>query len=182
MNNKCALLLCLLMLSVITGYAQSKRHNADYYFHSAAKYLVSPGDAVTDSIIKSNIALYTKAIQLDHKFYQAYRNRSREYYQLKLYDKAIADLISAIRYAKPKEKWYLYEMRADIYYEINNFKAAVYDLGFVISVDGNVARAYLKRAKAYWQLNLKDKACNDYSKAFKMDPSVADNKEFLICY
>lgn len=60
-------------------YSQAKKHNADYYFQQAnIKYQVPP-ERCTDRLVRQCIGLYAKAIELDPKFSQAYRNGGRLY-------------------------------------------------------------------------------------------------------
>jgi len=85
-------------------YSQAKKHNADYYFQQAnIKYQVPP-ERCTDRLVRQCIGLYAKAIELDPKFSQAYRNRGRLYGDLKLYPNAVNDFTCAIKYAKKRMK------------------------------------------------------------------------------
>lgn len=162
-------------------YCQIKRHNADYYFQQAnIRYQVPPGH-YTDSLTKECIVLYSKAIQLNPKFSKAYRNRGRLYSNLKLYKNAISDLTQAIKYGHSDEKWDLYKSRGQYLYSSGDYKKAIADFNLAIPIDGNPAYLYLFRAKAYWKLGLKDRACHDYKIAIKRNPSIAAEREFLDC-
>lgn len=162
-------------------FGQSKLHNAEYYFEQGnIKTLASP-EHNTDSLIRTCIPLFSKAIQLKPNFFQAYRNRGRLYGELKLYGNAIKDLTQAIKYCGKGDRWYLREMRGEFYYLNGQYKLAVSDLDFAIQTNGSSSYLFLTRAKAYWKLEQKYKACNDYAKAVKIDSATVKRKEFLDC-
>ncbi|RFZ92262.1 tetratricopeptide repeat protein [Mucilaginibacter conchicola] len=185
LQPKLTINLCLLLFlitSTIAVYGQRKKKDANYYFNEALiREKVSPGNPYVDSIFRSCIKLYSKAIKLNPRFCGAYANRAWLYSELKDYKNELYDLTQAIRYCAPAEKLMLRELRAGTYYRLGQYKNSIRDYNQTIPFDKNQANLYSGRAMCYWKLGEKDKACIDYKKALGLDPKVAEDKEFLDC-
>jgi len=167
-----------LTLSVCFGQNQKK---IDSLFYGANGRLKKSPENVTASDIEKSIADFTEVIKLKPRFWQAYRNRSRLYEQIKDYPKAIADLTTAMKYADKSSLFYLHDMRAYSYYALKQYHKAIADWSITIKTDGNPRYALLQRAKAEWLIGQKDKACIDFKKAIELDRSLIELKEFIEC-
>ena len=167
-----------LALSFCYGQNQIK---IDSLFYGANGRLKKSPENVTASDIEKSIADFTKVIKLKPRFWQAFRNRSRLYHQIKEYDKAIADLTVALKYADKSSLFYLHDMRAYSYYALGQYKKAIADWNIAVASDGNPGSSILQRAKAEWLIGQKDKACIDFKKAIELDRSLIERKEFIKC-
>lgn len=180
-HQKLIVILTIFVCSMNCAFCQTKKHDANYYFQQAnIRYQVSP-EHYSDSLAKSCLPLYTKAIQLNPRFWQAYRNRSRIYSDLKMYKNSIADINSALKYTNSDDAVYLLGMRGDNYYKNGDYKKAVKDFSKAIPKEGNPSYHFFMRAKAKWKLGLKEESCKDYQIAIKDDPNLVKEKEFLEC-
>lgn len=115
-----------------------------------------------------NIKKLTNAIQRDPQIFSFYHQRGVCYYQLGDYQKAIADLKTAISL---NEKYtpafnYLglsYQRFGDIQKALENFNMAV-------KMDPKDVNSYINRGNLYLENKEFEKALNDYSTAIKSNP------------
>jgi len=117
------------------------------------------------------IADYTKAIEIDNEFADAYNNRSAAYNDLGQFDKALADSSKAIQ-IDPRLAM-AYSNRSGAYIGINQFEKALEDSSKAIQIDPRLAIAYYNRSIADIQLFQFEKAIEDSSKAIQIDPRLA---------
>jgi len=171
-------LFSLLIFSLCNG---QNYKTADSLFYIANARLKTSSQNIDSTDIYESIADYSKAVRLNPKFWQAYRNRSQLYYQTKQYDKAIIDLTLALKYADKTSAINLYDMRAYSYYELGQLKNAITDWTIAVNHLENPSYALLQRAKAKWRLGKKDDACEDYIKAIKQNQYLSGSKEFIEC-
>lgn len=175
---------CFLLQLLIwhgTSVLAQNSAKADSLFEAANTKSKVSMEHLDSALITDCIADYTQAIKLNPKLWQAYRNRSRLLLVTKKYDHALRDLNKAMYLADKASLVNLYDMRAQVYYEMARYKEAIDDWTIVIKGLGNPAYAYLHRAKAKWQLGQHSQGCDDFSKALQLDSNVREQKEFLNC-
>lgn len=135
---------------------------------------------ITDSLYNAAITYYTKAINIDVRFWQAYRNRARLYFRMGNVKAAIKDIETALKYTNKNDS-YLHGLLGECYYEIGAYRIALKNFNIAMSDVEYIDYLLLWRAKTYWNLNLKSEACQDYLKAIKGTPYLRESREFLKC-
>lgn len=149
-----------------------KQKQAEY--NSAANILSTKdwfekGKALSQSGDKYGaVDAYSKAIELDHKYVEAYINRGADYYDLGDPKRAFTDWNRAIE-LDPKDAS-AYNNRGVAYGTLNEPKKAIDDFDRAIERDPKDAAAYNNRGKAYYILGDKKRAIADYDKAIELDP------------
>jgi tetratricopeptide (TPR) repeat protein len=112
---------------------------------------------------------YTKAIQLNPNFSEAYCNRGWVIYTQKQYRIAIVDFTKAIELDRKYEEAYYY--RGLAYCSIVEFKSAIADFNKVIKLNPKNSDAYFDRGLAKRRLSHVHSAYNDLFKAVEVDPN-----------
>lgn len=120
---------------------------------------------------KEAISDYSKAIELNPEFVEAYNNRGNSYSDLEQYDKALADYNKAIE-LRPNFAS-AYNNRGNVYRNLGELDKAVNDYNIAIDLDPDEANSYSNRGLAYYELRDFDRAIDDYSKAIELDPTHA---------
>src|SRR3989338_3734325 len=119
----------------------------------------------------SAIEAYTKAIQLDPNYADAYINRGNAYADKGQYDRAIEDYNRAI--ALDPNLAQAYNNRGNAYKNKGQYDRAIEDYNRAIALDPNLAQAYNNRGNAYADKGQYDRAIEDYNKAIALDPNDA---------
>jgi serine/threonine protein kinase len=123
---------------------------------------------------------YSKAIELNPRYAEAYSDRGNSYYMKDDYDQAFTDYNKAIELNPQLAHAYL--NRGDIYYGEKEYDQALLDYNRAIQVNPQYAAAYYKRGEFYFNAYLKnvveddgnyDRAIRDYNKAIKLNPQYA---------
>jgi tetratricopeptide (TPR) repeat protein len=117
------------------------------------------------------IVEFTKTIELNPNYIDAYQYRAIAYVQLREYDLALADLDKAIS-LNPDDA-YLFHVRGVFYKEIGDFDRALADQNKAIDLDPQYVDAYLERGISYGSKGDYDNALADFNKAIELDPSYA---------
>jgi tetratricopeptide (TPR) repeat protein len=112
------------------------------------------------------IAAYTRAIEVDKKYADAYNNRGVAYLIQKDYAAALADLTKSIELA-PSDA--AYNNRAGIYFSQKKTEAAIADFTAALKIKPS-AEGYANRGVAYQQTNRDELALADYEQAIKLNP------------
>ena len=136
-------------------------------------------DAGRDEPIRNAVQAYTKAIQLDPKFWLAYDQRANSYLSLKQYSQAIKDFDTVLNlnpgYASA------YSDRGIANLESGHFFAATVDFGDAIRLkkedDSSLSNLYEYRGDANVRLSSYRDAIADYSRAIERQLA---NLTFLI--
>jgi tetratricopeptide (TPR) repeat protein len=113
------------------------------------------------------IAAYTRAIEVERKYADAYNNRGVVYLIQKNYPAALADLTHSIELAPSVAA---YNNRAGIYFSQNKVDEAIADFTAGLKIKPSV-EAYANRGVAYQQTNRDELALADYEQAIKLNPS-----------
>jgi tetratricopeptide (TPR) repeat protein len=127
---------------------------------------------------------YSLFILLNPTFGQAYYLRARSYTQLQQYDKALADLMQALKYPSsgPQFTAQIYSRLAELHLQQNDLTAAMTDLNQGIAVAPDVPDTYYTRAQLYAAQNQNADALADYNKAIALDPKFTEaylNRGFI---
>ena len=118
------------------------------------------------------ISDYSKAIELNPNFVEAYSNRGVAFAYKKDYDKAILDYSKAIElnpeYAKA------YSNRGNAFAYKKDYDKAISDYNKAIELNPEDAEAYNNRGNAFANQIDYDKAISDYNKAIELNPEDAE--------
>lgn len=115
------------------------------------------------------IAAYTRAIELDRKFADAYNNRGVAYIAQKDYPAAVADFTRSLEIA-PSDA--AYNNRGNIYFSMNRIDEAIADFTAALKLKPSV-EGYTNRGTAYQQTNQDTLALADYERALQLNPKFA---------
>ncbi|HEV7746346.1 MAG TPA: tetratricopeptide repeat protein [Pyrinomonadaceae bacterium] len=113
------------------------------------------------------ITAYSRAIEVDRKYADAYNNRAVAYLTQKNYPAALADLTQSIELAPSAAA---YNNRAGIYFSQNKIEEAIADFTAALKLKPS-AEGYANRGVAYQQTNRDQPALADYEEAIKLNPS-----------
>jgi Tfp pilus assembly protein PilF len=118
---------------------------------------------------KKAIEDHTKAIQLDPKLAEAYKNRALTYKTMGD-KKAMADFRMAI-ILSPNDPS-LYHERGEIYLDKQEYEKAIQDFNAAVHADPNLSepQLFINRGKAYLEKQDHAKAIEDCNKAIRLDP------------
>jgi len=125
------------------------------------------------------IICFTKAIEINPQYAEAYLNRGLSYAssEIKKDEQALSDFNKSIE-LNPKDNFFAYSVRGDIYYEKSNYKQAILDLSHAIEVkpydDMRVVVVHYKRGLAYAQEGNYDYAISDLNKVIALDSQHVD--------
>lgn len=112
---------------------------------------------------KTAIKKYSKAIELEPKFEDAYISKASAENTLKKYKDAIQDLTAALVINPESAK--VYYLRAINKSQLNDTDGTLEDLDKCIKTDPSFSRAYNDRAEVKFELSQKESACKDLEKA-----------------
>jgi tetratricopeptide (TPR) repeat protein len=112
------------------------------------------------------IAAYTRAIELDKKYPDAYNNRGVAYLSQQDYAAAVADFSRALELA-PSDA--AYNNRGSIYFSQAKFEESIADFTAAIKIKPS-AETYTNRGVGYQRTSRDDLALADYEAAIKLKP------------
>ena len=116
--------------------------------------------------IPGAISAYSRAIELDRKYADAYNNRGVAYLIQKDYTAALADFTRSIELA-PSDA--AYNNRGNIYFSQQKTEEAIVDFTAAIRIKAS-AEGYANRGLAYQQTSRDALALADYEAAIKLNP------------
>jgi len=112
------------------------------------------------------IAAYTRALELDRKYADAYNNRGVAYLTQKDYAAAVADFTHSIEVA-PSDA--AYNNRGSIFFSQQKIEEAIADFTAGIKLKAS-AEGYANRGVAYQQTSQEALALADYERAIELNP------------
>jgi|688.fasta_scaffold103168_5 tetratricopeptide (TPR) repeat protein len=112
------------------------------------------------------IVSYTKAIQADSTYYNAYLRRGFCYGLQEKYDLAVADYTSLLRHA-PNHVWAI-TSRGSAQNKLGNYDLAIEDFNRVLAIDPKNQEAMNNRGWSKKFKGDKDGACKDWNASKKM--------------
>jgi tetratricopeptide (TPR) repeat protein len=145
---------------------------ADEYFIAGFNKFVDPGMDITVGK-RESIAAFTKVIQLNSQYSDAYFMRAQVYAQIGEFQNALADYNQAI-ILNPSSVA-SYNNRGILKKEkLNDPQGALADYNQAIAIDPNLVEAYLNRGiLKYQKLNDPQGALADYNQAIAINPNLA---------
>jgi len=121
----------------------------------------------------SAIEDYSKALELNPNYTDAFNNRGNAKFKLKDYYSAISDYSKAIELEPNYSK--VYRNRGDMKFILEDFYGAISDYNKAIELDPNNIKAYGNRGNLKFILEDFYGAISDYSKAIELDPNNSMN-------
>lgn len=126
------------------------------------------------------IILFTKAIEINPQYAEAYLNRGLSYAssEFKKNEQAMSDFNKSIE-LNPKDNFFVYLSRGSLYYDKGNYRQAISDLDHAIEAkpdydDAQDVAAYYKRGLAYAQESNYGHAISDLNKVIALSPRYVD--------
>ncbi len=120
---------------------------------------------------KDALDAFTKSIELDPQYAEAYYNRGVTYRKLGNYNQAIKDYDKAVEIDPQYEEAYL--NRGVVYAKLGNTKQEIRDYDKAIEINPQDANAYYNRGITYGKLGNFNQAINDFDKAIELNPQYA---------
>ncbi|MCA2656464.1 tetratricopeptide repeat protein [Microcystis sp. M061S2] len=114
---------------------------------------------------------YTKAIEINPNYANAYYNRGNLYSNQQKYELALSDYSKAIE-INPNDA-YAYVSRGNLYSDLRKYDLALSDYSKAIEINPNDANAYYNRGILYYNQQKYELALSDYSKAIELNRSYA---------
>jgi len=120
-----------------------------------------------DGDIDRAIAYFSKAIEIDPGYDEAYHQRGRAYYYKGQLDKALSDFNKALEIYRNYDLPYC--GRGLVYYMKGQYDQAIVDCSKAIVINPRFAAAYNCRGLAYRAKGQYDKACPDLKQACELN-------------
>lgn len=114
---------------------------------------------------------FSKALEINPEYFDAYNNRSQVYFDLGKLDKAFEDISRAIRLNDQRAEAYL--NRGMIIRQMGQYEPAIQDFSRAISLDPQNYIYYTNRGMAYGNTGQYGLALNDLNKALELNPEYA---------
>ncbi len=118
------------------------------------------------------ISEYTKAIELNPRYADAYYNRGNAYHDKGLYDHAIRDYTRATEI--DPEHASAYFNRGNIFHDAGQYHIAISDYTKSIEIRPRDAKTYLNRGLAFEENGQYDMAMYDYNMAMELNPKFPE--------
>jgi tetratricopeptide (TPR) repeat protein len=117
------------------------------------------------------ISYFSKAIEIDPRLVEAYKNRGNIYSRMGKYDQAILDYNKALE-IDPADAW-VYHYRGNAYHKKGNDDQAISNYNKAFEMNPNDILAYKSRGNSYLSMGKYDQAISDFNKAMEIIPSDA---------
>ena len=158
----------------VSEVSESVEDSAESFYNRGLNLVGFGGNVRYDRAI----AHFTKAIELNPDFANAFHSRAYAYYSIDDYPRAIADYTQAIQ-LNP-DFAFAFHSRANAYYEMADYPRAITDYTQAIQLHPDSPYSYFGRGAAYSKLGNRRLADDDYAMAkFLEDGSVGDLADFF---
>ena len=145
----------------------SKKQN-----YSQAEYFNMAGNTAKEKKDGTRaIYYYTKAIEADPDYIEAYLNRGEMYYYVNEHEKALADFDKVIELRPKEDKAYYF--KGLLLNDDGNYNKAIENLNTAINLNDKAYEYYEARSTAYEQINEYEKAFEDINTAIKLNQKSA---------
>lgn len=153
----------------VTDAKASQSGRQEMAAREEAKQYFARGDECYDKKDYENaIAEYTRAIEKDPDYVEAYNHRGNAYIEKRDYDKAIEEYTRALEIKPDFETAYI--NRALAYAGKKDYERAIADCTKAIELNPNDADSYVHRGYVHQEKNDLDSAILDFSKAIAIEP------------
>lgn len=116
---------------------------------------------------------YSKALEKEEKDFQLYFKRAKSFLQIKVYERGVQDLDSAIALNSSYDSLYFY--RAEVNHFIKqDFKKAIPDYERIIRLNKDFSDAWMGRALCFQSLGEYQKSISDFNELIRMIPEQGD--------
>jgi len=137
-------------------------------------------DAAKAGNFQNAINSFSKCIDLDDKNPIVFILRSTAYYQIKEYEKALADIYRAL--ALDQTIYDAYEQKALIEWSMGNLQVAIADYNKAVSINPNDSICFMNRGQVKRDSGDLDGAISDLEKSLELDPNNSlANQIFEFC-
>lgn len=123
---------------------------------------------------QSAIQAYSRAINLNPNFAEAYNNRGNSFFQLQNYSQAVQDLQTAVNFNNFDAR--IHNNLGSAYLLQNLYDAAINEYTQAINLNKNIFTFYYNRALAYCYKNNFQAALPDAQRAMQLNPSSVEAK------
>ena len=141
-------------------------------FFIAATELEQGNNFYFNKNFQKAVECYSRAIDLNPTFAEAFNNRGNAYVQLQNYQQAAQDLQTAVRFNNFNAR--THNNLAGVYLLQNMYDAAINEYSQAINLNPNFAEAYYNRALAYCYKNNFQSALPDAKRALDLNPADVD--------
>ena len=156
-------ILILLYSCKTTNSDTEKKQN-----YSQAEYFNIAGNSAKEKKdIPRAVTYYTKAIEADPIYAEAYLNRGETYYYVNEHEKALADFDKVIELSPKEDKAYYW--KGLVYEYLKQYESSLVYLNKAIQLNDKNYKYYELRSLVYKQLREYDKAYNDINNAIKLN-------------
>ena len=123
---------------------------------------------------QSAIQAYSRAINLNPNFSEAYNNRGNSFFQLQNYSQAVQDLQTAVNFNNFDAR--IHNNLGSAYLLQNLYDAAINEYTQAINLNKNIFTFYYNRALAYCYKNNFQAALPDAQRAMQLNPASVEAK------
>ena len=123
---------------------------------------------------QSAIQAYSRAINLNPNFAEAYNNRGNSFFQLQNYSQAVQDLQTAVNFNNFDAR--IHNNLGSAYLLQNLYDAAINEYTQAINLNKNIFTFYYNRALAYCYKNNFQAALPDAQRAMQLNPASVEAK------
>ncbi len=121
------------------------------------------------------ISDYSRAININPNFAEAYNNRGNANVMTKNFQQATQDYQNALRLNRVDAR--IYNNLGSVYYMLKDYNSAVREYTNSINLNPNFETAYVNRAYAYYYLEQFQNALSDSKIVLKLNPANEDAKK-----
>jgi len=140
---------------------------------TAEDYFNKAYDLHEEGKLEVAIVGYSKAIELNPNYIDAYNSRGRAHGNLKEYDKAITDYNKAIQLDPNNTSTYY--NRGNTYFKLNKYEQAIRDYNKAIQLDPNYKKSYTNLAYTHFEIDELEKAIEYFNVVLKINDKDANS-------
>jgi len=165
----------LALTSILLSYIILKKWNINQFVLISIFFIctviLSGFTFKTNLIFQTPGKVWTRVLEVSPRSLRAHTDRGRDYYENKVYDKALLDFKKAIKLAPKYAN--IYNDCANIYLIQKKFEKALFNYNKAIDIDPTNAFYYNNRGLLFSQKKEYRKAILDFTKAVEIKPDYA---------